>query len=68
MTRFDFGPGKPGGGPFTVLGLAEVLLTCLSLSVLETPFRSGVYGRFKGENSGGLEEDGGSEWVEIGEG
>lgn len=51
-----------------MLGLAELLLTCLSLSLPETPFKSGVYDLFNGEKSEGLEEDGGSEWVVIGEG
>lgn len=68
MARFDFGPVKLGKGAFPVLGLAELLLTCLSLSLPGTPFRSGVYGRFNGEKSEVLEDDGGNEWVLMGDG
>jgi hypothetical protein len=53
------------------LGLDELLLTSLLLSgpdALPRLLRSGVKGRFKGENSPCLGAEGGNWWVEIGDG
>ena len=56
-------PGTPGNGVCAAFGLAELLLTSLLLSgpdALLGPLRSGVYGRFNGENSPCLDGAGGS--------